>query len=121
MIFPMIVAVTIMMLAAAVYIYGLTSSCSDYNRLVRREAGVRSDTVFYNETTGPKTGIAEIEESGGLFFKKVSVLSKSSYVSSVIFSMKKKNEYKAEAFVICEAKELWNRQVVGNAVEDLTG
>ena len=119
LIYPMIVAVTIKLLAAAVYIYGLTAACSDLNRTVRREAGERSFTVFYNEEDDLKGNRVPVSETGGILYKKVSAVSRKSYVSRVIFSMNRENEYKAESYVISEADTLWNRQAVKNAIGKL--
>ncbi len=119
LIYPVIVAVTILLLAAAVYIYGLTAACADMNRTVRRAAGEKSFTVFYNEEDDLKGKRVPVMESGGFLFKKVSAVSRKSYVSRIVFSMSGENEYRAEAFVISEADELWNRQAVGNAVETI--
>ena len=121
LIYPMIVAVTVMLLAAAVYFYGLTAAASDLNRTVRREAGERSDTVYYNETDDMKNNRLPVSDSGTLFGRKVSVVSRRSYVSSIVFRMSSNNEYKTEAYVISEADILWNRRVVKNAVDELTG
>ena len=119
LIYPMIVAVTIILLAAAVYFYGMAAAASDLNRTVRREAGERSDTVYYNETDDMKNNRLPVSDSGSLFGRKVSVVSQGSFVNSIVFRMNHRNEYKAEAYVISEANILWNRQVVKNAVDDL--
>ena len=119
LIYPVIVAVTVMLLAVTVYIYGLTAACSDLNRVVRREAGKKSATVFYNETEDPDTVGRAVAEEEGILFKKVTAVSERSYVSNIVFRVLCKNQYRAEAYVICEADTLWNRQAVGHAVDTL--
>lgn len=121
LIYPMIVAVTVMLLAAAVYLYGLTAACSDLNRSVRRAAGERSGTVFYNESDQGKLSGSPVTESEGLLFKKVSATSEKTYTSSILFKILRKNKYRAEVYVISEVDVLWNRQAVEHAAEILTG
>lgn len=119
LIYPVIVAVTVMLLAAAVYMYGLTAACSDLNRAVRREAGKRSATVFYNEAEDAETDSRTVNETEGILFKKVTAVSEKSYESNFLFRVLYKNQYQAEAYVINEADTLWNRQAVGHAVDML--
>ena len=121
LIYPMIVAVTVMLLAAAVYFYGMTAAASDLNRTVRREAGERSKTVFYNEADNIKENRTPVSESGSLLNNKVSAVSRHSYVNSIVFKIRQQNEYKAEAYVISEAGILWNLQVAKNAVDQVKG
>lgn len=119
LIYPMIVAVTIMLMAAAVYIYGMTAAASDLNRTVRREAGERSHTVYYNEADDMKGNRVPVSESGGFLSKKITAVSNHLYVSNIVFRIRSRNEYKAEAYVISEADILWNRQVVKDAVDKI--
>ena len=116
LIYPVIVAVTVMLLAGAVYFYGLTAAASDQNRAVRREAGERSDTVYYNEADERKKNRMPVAESGGIFGKKVTVTSASAFQNRILFNIAYKGEYTAEAHVISEADTLWNRQVIKNAL-----
>ena len=117
LVYPVIVAVTVMLLACAVCFYGMTAASSDLNRTVRREAGKKSNTVYYNEADDMMGIQIPVSESAGLFGRKVAAVSRHSYVSSIIFRINRQNEYKAEAYVICEADTLWNRQVVKDAVD----
>lgn len=121
LIYPMIVAVTVMLLAAAVYFYGMAAAASDLNRTVRREAGKRSDTVYYNEDDDMKTNRIPVTESDGLLSKKVSAVSRNSYVSSIVFRIRHSDEYKAEAYVISEVDTLWNLKVAKDALGKITG
>ena len=117
LIYPMIVAVTVMLLAAAVYFYGMAAAASDLNRMVRREAGERSDTVYYNEDDDMKNNRIPVNESDGLLSKKVSAVSRNSFVSNIVFRMSHREEYRAEAFVISEVDTLWNLQVIKDALD----
>ena len=121
LIYPMIVAVTVMLLAAAVYFYGMAAAASDLNRTVRREAGERSDTVYYNEDDDMKTNRIPVTESDGLLSKKVSAVSRNSYVNSIVFRIRHSDEYKAEACVISEVDTLWNLKVAKDALGKITG
>ena len=121
LVYPMITAVTVMLLAAAVYIYGLTAACSDLNRMVRRSAGMQSCTVFYNEVDGIDRGRISVIQSGGILSEKVSAAYNSSYINNIIFRIVHDNEYRAEAYVICEAEMLWNQQAAENAAEKIRG
>ena len=121
LIYPMIVAVTVMLLAAAVYFYAMTAAASDLNRTVRREAGERSKTVFYNEADDIKENRIPVSESGSFLYHKVSAVSRHTYVNNIVFKIRKQNEYKAEAYVISEVGTLWNLQVMKNAADQVQG
>lgn len=119
LIYPIIAAVTVMLLAAAVYMYSLTAACSDLNRAVRREAGSASRTVFYNENDPMSRRMPQLSRSGGPLSGRAEAVMNRSYVWNLVFAVNDDNAYKAEACIISEADTLWKRQAVKHAAEAL--
>ena len=116
-IFPVIIAVTVMLLAAAVYIYGLTALCSDMNRAVRRSAGEEARTVFYSEHDGMSRKNIPVSLEKGIITGSASAYAEKNIKGYVIFNISRTNKYTAETVLVNEAEVLWNIQAVKNAVQ----
>ena len=116
-IFPVIIAVTVLLLAAAVYIYGLTAACSDMNRAVRRSAGEEARTVYYSENDGMSGKNVAVDVDKGLITGSVSASAERNFTGYVVYDISRHNTYKAETVLVNEAELLWDYQVVKNAVK----
>ena len=114
-IYPMIIAVTVLLLAAAVYIYGLTAACSDMNRAVRRSAGTEAHTVYYSENDGMRGKNIAVTANKGLITGTAEASTYRNYRGRVYFDISRKNRFRAETVLVNESQVLWDMQAVKNA------
>ncbi len=121
LIYPVSIVITVMLIAAAMYFYSLTASCSDAGRTVRRLAGEESGTVYYSRDTGSiRSGIQGKKESGilsGRFHASYG----QTFVNQILFPLSANGSYEAESPILCEAEHIWKRQVAEHAAEDIAG
>ena len=120
LIYPVIIAVTVILLAVAMFFYNMTAQLSDMHRCVRRNAGEQSGTVFYGEDIIPASSFT-MAGRNGLLSDSVTAESGGWFRADRVFFISESVTYGAKANVICEMDTVRMKQGIGDIIGSMTG
>lgn len=117
LIYPVIIVITVLLIAIAMYFYGMAARLSDMNRSARRAAGEESGTVYYAEETGLGLPSFETRTEQSLLSKSIVIDSQSRFQNRLLFALDGTHNSHVEAAVLCEADLIRLKQTAGDVFE----
>ncbi len=121
LVYPVIIAVTIILMGVTMFFYNMTAQLSDMNRCVRRTAGEQSGTVFYGEDIRESAASFTMTELRGLLSDSITAEGNGWFRADKVFSVSESVSYGARAGVVCEMETVRLKQGIGNVIGNVTG
>ena len=111
MIYPIIVVVTVMLIAISLYIYNCCAAYSDMSRDMKRLAGFEAGTVTYSDTDEfGGEGDYDVSVENGLLSKKYAAVIDTEYRNNFVIKTDHMASFSFKSDVLNEAGLIWDEE-----------
>ena len=117
MIYPVIVVITVTLIAISLYIYNCGAAYSDMTREVKRAAGYDAGTVIYGDASEfDGGGVYDIYKEKSLLSEKYNAVLNTEYSSNFVISAFHSATFAFECSSLNEAKLIWDKEFASDIV-----